>query len=348
MTASLRCHAAWPNGLRPASQRRHKRAGRVARAARLWAVVPGSARLLAGRVPARVLTSRPVGGQVLRVPRWLGGRARRSSSSCTAASTPGAASATSSRACSGMASRSASATTAPARGSRCSSGARQAPAARGRRHGAGGDAVEGRSAGGIAGREIKDHVARAIARIVNTHCPANARRALLPLRCHHYPQRPSRPSSRPDDAPTVLRGGHPERAVRGPRSSSDRPLQITPIDGLRHIVERAALQELPRFVFFVIAADDDDCRWLRASSQVIENGMAVDAWHPNVEQHDVRREHLSLERIPDEARSNSCSCWPRTPAPRHVGRAVEVDVKTQRAPRNPRRSCAAWRYGGGR
>jgi len=348
MTASLRCHAAWPNGLRPASQRRHKRAGRVARAARLWAVVPGSARLLAGRVPARVLTSRLVGGQVLRVPRWLGGRARRSRSSCTAASTPGAASATSSRACSGMASRSASATTAPARGSRCSSGARQAPTARGRRHGAGGDAVEGRSAGGIAGREIKDHVARAIARIVNTHCPANARRALLPLRCHHYPQRPSRPSSRPDDAPTVLRGGHPERAVRGPRSSSDRPLQITPIDGLRHIVERAALQELPRFVFFVIAADDDDCRWLRASSQVIEHGMAVDAWHPNVEQHDVRREHLSLERIPDEARSNSCSCWPRTPAPRHVGRAVEVDVKTQRAPRNPRRSCAAWRYGGGR
>ncbi len=79
--------------------------------------------------------------------------------------------------------------------------------------------------------------------------------------------------------------------MRGPRSSSDRPLQITPIDGLRHIVERAALQELPRFVFFVIAADDDDCRWLRASSQVIQYGMAVDAWHPNVEQHDVRSEH---------------------------------------------------------
>ena len=107
--------------------------------------------------------------------------------------------------------------------------------------------------------------------------------------------------------------------MRGPRSSSDRPLQITPIDGLRHIVERAALQELPRFVFFVIAADDDDCRWLRASSQVIEHGMAVDAWHPNVEQHDVRREHLSLERIPDEARS--------TPAPAGLGRLRLVTLE---------------------
>jgi len=37
--------------------------------------------------------------------------------------------------------------------------------------------------------------------------------ALLPLRCHGQAQRRSRPPSRPDDAPTVLRGGHPERAV---------------------------------------------------------------------------------------------------------------------------------------
>ncbi len=92
--------------------------------------------------------------------------------------------------------------------------------------------------------------------------------------------------------------------MRGPRSSSDRPLQITPIDGLRHIVERAALQELPRFVFFVIAADDDDCRWLRASSQVIEHGMAVDAWHPNVEQHDVRRAQLLLLLASDACASS--------------------------------------------
>src|SRR2546425_10951385 len=71
----------------------------------------------------------------------------------------------------------------------------------------------------IAGREIKDHVERAIATIVNAHRPADARRALLPLRCHGRAQRRSRPSSRSDDAPSVLRGGPPARAVvtSGPR-----------------------------------------------------------------------------------------------------------------------------------
>src|SRR2546426_4632217 len=44
----------------------------------------------------------------------------------------------------------------------------------------------------------------------------DARRALLPLRCHSQAQRRSRPPSRPGVAPTVLRGGHPARAVRGP------------------------------------------------------------------------------------------------------------------------------------
>jgi len=66
---------------------------------------------------------------------------------------------------------------------------------------------------GIAGREIKDRVACAIAvsptPTAYRSATADARRTLLALRCHRQAQRQSRPSSRPDDAPSVLRGGHP-------------------------------------------------------------------------------------------------------------------------------------------
>ena len=73
-------------------------------------------------------------------------------------------------------------------------------------------------------------------------------------------------------------------------TGGDRPLQTGEVDGRRHVVEGTALQELPRFLFVLIPADDDDGRRVRAAVQVIQHRMPIDAGHPNVEEHDVRAE----------------------------------------------------------
>src|SRR6267143_4216833 len=70
----------------------------------------------------------------------------------------------------------------------------------------------------------------------------------------------------------------------------DRLRQIVEVEGLRHVVEGAAPQELPRFLFVPMSADDDDGRRVRAAFQVIQYRMPIDAGPPNVEEHDVRAE----------------------------------------------------------
>jgi len=59
----------------------------------------------------------------------------------------------------------------------------------------------------------------------------------------------------------------------GARGGGDRLPEIVEVNGLRHLVDSAALQQLPRFLFVLISADDDDGRRgcglrLRCSSNV--------------------------------------------------------------------------------